>query len=226
MIDHHGGKTLINEIALVKNSLSVKCFLNELLTHIQTSGMSPRTKKALCNRIWTFRQNSITACKESFNKPDHQLKDILLEKEKTGGDLFRVWAELLEQVYPVKSSETAKSAGQIIGNVAMAIQVLDDMLDLPVDYPENVSNIFYELLKENPGELEIAVRHIGQIYWKHLDWKWAKDNLPVTCMNAAKLVKQYLECAIRASLKSEMTGELCRIVTVWSQNALGKIDAS
>jgi hypothetical protein len=138
--------------------------------------------------------------------------------------MFSVWAAILNHVYCVKSSNLAQSCEEILANIAMAIQVLDDMLDLPVDYQEKIDNLFYEFLKETPDELERAIQHIGFTSWKHLDWRWAKMNLPLTCAFAIKCIDEYLERAIRISPKLEMTNQLCEMVKGWSKNALGTGD--
>ena len=117
---------------------------------------------------------------------------VIRDKEKTVGELYGIWAEILSILYDVPADLT-DSARSIMKNAGMAIQVLDDMTDMPFDWKSDVDNIFYAYLKLVPEEMERAQEHLSEIMWDHLDSAWAKRNLPQTFERAVALTDFYIE---------------------------------
>jgi len=228
IIDHKENGRLLEFPGEIKRTRTVSGLLRELLVTIHNSDLTPGKKRKLCHQIWLFRRNALKACQDASISPNTTLSDILLLKERTTGELFRTGADLLNQMYFDDPTNLASGCAEILGNIYIGLQVVDDMLDLPIDYPQKVSNIFYELLKESPDELEKLLPHLDAKEWEHLDWKWAKENLTMTCQRSIRYVDLYLDRAMTVSINTgttrhiEITRELCRMVSIWSENAFGR----
>jgi hypothetical protein len=97
----------------------------------------------------------------------------------------------------------------------MAIQIIDDMLDSPIDHRDDVHNIFLHLLGGFPDELEAAANHFKQLPYNHLDWVWANQHLPNTCRKTVEMIARYAEKAYALSEDKSMILELYEIVLDW-----------
>lgn len=215
-IDCPEGADLLEEPVLIKNDVAARRFLKELLMHIGKSGTLPEHKREICHRIWSYRNECLAVCRNRSSQSGlgSNLEEVLAKKEATVGGLFRIWASLLCTLYcDGIRSHCADSSREILASVGMAIQVIDDMLDLPVDYASDVDNIVYELLKETPEELAVAEDHLHSTSWEHLDWVWAGRNLPRTWKRAADLLNDYLGHIKKVSQKPEATSELCAMIS-------------
>lgn len=223
LIDRPGGVYLLQEPSSIEADADVQDLLREMLSHIQKSDIALESKAELCERISSYMGRCLAVCQNVSNQSDFGLSDVLQEKEETVGGLFRVWAALLCILCGV-SDKYAKSSQDIMHYVGMAMQVMDDMLDLPVDYDASVRNIFYELLRKNPDEQRRAVKHIYPLSWKHLDGIWAQQNLPETYEGAIRLMKKYLTEMTKASkskAKAKATYELYRVIANMPHHVVG-----
>ena len=72
-----------------------------------------------------------------------------------------------------------ENAGVILGNACMAMQIHEDLLDLPVDFRGGISNIFHEILNLHPEELNLCKTYIETSRWEHLDGIWARQIYPL-----------------------------------------------
>jgi hypothetical protein len=230
LIDHPGGRRLLARPAMLFNTPSVKGILDELLAHIQNTSLNNQQKRLIYHQVWVFRKNCLAVCSLASDPSSANSKSVQAAKEFTVMNLFGTWVTLLDQLYraapgEISHEELAGSSRAILEQVNMAAQMLDDMLDFPLDYREEVSNLFHELLKETPSELDAASRYVVDVRWKFLDWIWARENLPCTCRRAAQEVNRYLQKALAASVnqapKVNLTAELCRMIQIWSGYALG-----
>jgi hypothetical protein len=211
IIDRKGGKEyLLSDTPFIKKKCSD--ILKELLAHIWESEDAFHRKK-LCDQIWIFRKNCLIVSRKDQNLPELSFDDLLDNKDKTAGDLLRVWVDLLCDIYHVSSH--VENSRKIFGLVAMAIQVIDDMLDSPVDYREGVSNIFLHILEETVHEFHVAKAHFEQNTYDYLDWTWANKYLPNTCKKAINRITCYVKDISILSENLIMTTELCAIIEEW-----------
>lgn len=221
-IDCPKGASLLRNPSLIKNDPTICGLQKEILKHIWATDLPRECKRDVSRKICEYRRGCLSICREAATQPDLDLAGVLHLKEMTVGSLWELWANLLGMLYcEGVSPQHINTSQQIVRNAGMALQVMDDMLDLPIDYASDVHNIFYHLLKETPVELRAAIAHLSHISWKHLDWAWARQNLPTTCKKAAHLIRRYLGHIAEASLRPDATSEVCRVIGSLSRNALG-----
>lgn len=205
-----GGVYLLEGLPLIKKECAD--VLQELLIQIKANREDTHGKK-LRQKIWGFRQNSLMVSRNTQGWPELKFQDMLDYKDKTAGELSRVWVDLLCDVYDVEVR--VENSRRIFGLVSMAIQVVDDMLDSPVDFRDHVSNIFIHLLMETPGEFDTAKAHFEQFPGAYLDWVWANKYLPNACKKAVELITGYTREISTISENQIMTIELCEIMEDW-----------
>ena len=193
--------------------------MNELLRYMNKYCSLPQ-RRNISDIIWNYRRSSLTASKYIENFPNAGFDTLMRYKNLTAGDLSRVWVDILCKTYPVKMR--AESAREIFGSLSMAIQVIDDMLDSPVDYRNDVSNIFIGLLKETSCEYNVAKVHFEDYSCNYLDWIWANKHLPNTCVRAVTLIKSYINVITEISAEPEMASALCASIEDWK--LIGPID--
>ena len=214
IIDRKDGKEyLINDLPFVKRKCS--SILKELLLQIwgDRGAFDRLNRKKLSYKIWKFRQESLIASRNAQSRQKLSFYDLLYYKEKTAGELFHVWVDLLCDLYQV--NYRAENSKKIIGLVAMAIQVVDDMIDSPADFHNDVNNIFNHILKEIPDEFNIARLYFERNSFGYLDCNWANKYLPNTCKMAIDLIGVYIKEISKISENQNMTSELCEVLKDW-----------
>lgn len=217
----------LNEPEKLKRAPAVSMILNQLLSHVQALDIPHRNKRSLCRYIWHYREDSLSICQNALRRKTNTFSSVFNDKDQTAGVLFQTWAKILCLLYLNEvSSEPARSSQEILQKTGMAIQVVDDMMDLPKDHAANVSNLFFELLKETPLELLKAEELLGWIQWQHLDVTWARGNLPVTCAKAARLMDNILEQIKNASINPGRSGELIQMMSLFSRLGFGPLKSS
>jgi hypothetical protein len=211
VIDEEGGKRyLFGDLGSLKQESSG--LLKELLGHMNKYCSLPQRRK-ISDIIWKFRKSSLTASKHIEDHPGAGFDTLIEYKNRTAGDLSRSWLDMLCVVYPVEMR--AKDAREIFGSLAMAIQVIDDILDSPFDYRNHVSNIFIGLLEGTPDEYQAARAHFENCPSNYLDWIWANKHLPDTCNRAVALINSYINVISEISADPAMTSELCASLEGW-----------
>jgi hypothetical protein len=214
IIDTKGGSEYLEEnIRTTKRECAY--ILRELLLLMWDSktSLSQKTKREVCKKIWAFRYNSLMVSRSTQYEPNLDFGRLLFYKNNTAGDLSRVWVDLLCDVYEVESCR--ENSKQIFGFTAMAIQVIDDILDSSMDYHNEVHNIFVRLLMETPGELNIACRWFTQHPSDYLDWVWSNKHLPITSNKAVNLITDNINDIGKISENHILTSELCDLLREW-----------
>jgi len=211
IIDSKSGKEYIsNNIPLIK----IKCrsTLKELLVLLGEYHDSDLYRR-YANKIWTFRKNCLSATRQEQILDKSNFTELLVCKNQTAGELFRVWSGLLCDLYHVEKHK--EISREIFGWFSMGIQVIDDILDSPVDYRDGVSNIFISLLYKTPEELDIASEYFRSFPGEYLDWVWANKHLPKTCQKASELMTKYINAIMSNSENPILTTELCELIRGW-----------
>lgn len=214
IIDTKGGGQYLEE-NLHATKRECADILRELLLLIWDgkTPLPPKIKRDVCKKIWAFRHNNLIVSRSTQHEPNLDFGHLLFYKDNTAGDLSRVWVDLLCDVYEVESCR--ENSKQIFGFSAMAIQVIDDILDSSLDYHNEVHNIFVHLLKQVPGELNIACRRFEQLPSDYLDWAWANKHLPTTSNKAVNLIASYITDIGNISENHILTSELCDLLREW-----------
>lgn len=193
MIDQpNGSDFLLNQPSDIQKHPNVWPCIQEMDNCISKLSLPESEIAKIEDLRTTFNEESLDVTRNALDRFNPNADEIIQDKEKTVGELFKVWVEILNILYKVPS-ELADSSPSIMLYAGMAVQVLDDMTDLPFDYRSNVDNIFHEFLKAEPDEMKKAEQHIREITWDHLDSAWAKENLPKTFDKAYALTEYYLE---------------------------------
>lgn len=214
IIDRKGGKEyLLSHLPDIK----IRCenLLRELLARIwgDQHALPVETRKKLSHKIWRFRQNSLVVSMRAQSLPKLSFDEMLAYKDATAAELFRLWVELLCDLYQVNSR--VENSKTIMAQVAMAIQVIDDILDSPLDYHNDVINIFNHLLKDNPAEYLTAQAYFERYPDGYMDWVWANKYLPQTCRKAVDLLSVYLTGMASISTNPDITSEFREVLKVW-----------
>lgn len=222
LIDAPGNQYLVEDQAALKFHQPTKKLLENFLEQIRSSPLPLKDKKRLCHQIWLYRRLSLESFKNKKPYAETNIKSVVENKVITVGGLFQNWAALLSELYcSDKSPELVDSSIEIIRLAGMAMQVLDDTLDWPIDFGVATENIFNEYLRENPNEMKLAQNYYHNICNSHLDGFWMEKNLPVTYTATKKLLNGYFSKIKRISMKPIATDELCKILGTAQDHTIG-----
>ena len=169
-------------------------FREQLWRTIERSSLSVDVRSLLLREISSFENTCRQVCYQNMIHPMHTLDGILTAKENTVGALFAAWNKLLNLVYEI-SPENDPNSGQIFWNTGMALQMLDDTVDVPIDLENQTDNVFLCLVKENKAEwieLEKYLQYLKTTPWKHLDTAWANQHAPHTLNRIREVGRNYL----------------------------------
>ena len=222
VIDDPQQVSKVNNPDQLKKMTSANLILGELLSLVRSLGIPDANKRDIFKFIGTYRRDCLSICQRAVMRKSNSLSSIYNDKDNTAGMLFHVWAKILCQLYlGGVSSDLARSSGEILQQAGMAIQVVDDMMDFPIDHSAKVPNLFYEMLKETPKELQKAFDYLGWIDWAHMDVEWTRANLPITCSKAAQTMDGILEKISDISIKPEISSELVQMIGLFSRLGFG-----
>lgn len=167
---------------------------NQLLEIIENAPLSSDEKCRILDELTEFELSCQSICMQSTNQLDEPLEQILKSKERTAGALFGQWAKFLGIAYRVPE-ELINYSRHTFENVGMALQMLDDTLDAPLDYEYQTNNVFLCLAKKHKSEwLELMkyFDYLKRTRWKHLDTVWAAQHTPQTLKATRELARVYL----------------------------------
>lgn len=222
LVDDPGqGSSILMEPSRIKRNPEVSVYLDTFFTHLIRTENRQDVRRQICESFWEYRKSCLVICQATL-RPDAGLKEILLCKEMTVGGLFYTWSSILGRLYcPASSWALVDNAGRILSKACMALQVYEDLLDLPEDVRGQIMNIFHEILKLHPAELEICKDYVGKMPWQHLDGIWARQNLPASHAMVQSLVNQYLTVFLEGNLRREKAMELCQMLGKVNSHPIG-----
>jgi len=219
--DPKGGKRMLMDPSRLKRNSEASGYLSAFLERLLQTEKQLDIKRQICDRFWRYRRDSLTICQDTL-RPDAGLKEILWCKEITVGGLFHTWSSILGRLYCPQSSQLlVENAGVVLSNACMAMQVYEDLLDLPEDFRGQILNIFHEILKLHPEELRMCSEYVDRVPWQHLDGIWARQNLPASCRMAQEWVDHYRMQAFDVSLIQEKAMGLCQMIGKVNSHPIG-----
>lgn len=194
-IDNPGGLKLLESGPDSLRSHPQVCrFRDQLMRQIDLASLPAGLKCLLLEKLAGFETDSLRICLQGMAQPVKTLKDVLTGKENTVGALFAEWVRLLGLVYGVQP-ERAACAGKIFWNTGMALQMLDDTIDAPLDHENQTENVFLHFARKSEKEwreLEGYLHHLKTTPWIHLDTYWASQHTPETLARVRDLGRGYL----------------------------------
>ena len=130
-----------------------------------SQALCPRSecRVAMDRTIRDFVSTATDACSEDIaanpaQDANARIQTLLVYREQTSGEMYRCFGRLLNLVHDVPPGRAAL-AEQLLARWAVAVQVLDDMLDATWDFPHEPNNIVWALLSAYPAEDE-AMKHL------------------------------------------------------------------
>lgn len=182
---------------VIKQNWQVKSALSRLIRLVrdrQIIALPSSAQNEVFREIAGYRRQSLHVYQSSARSNSQNLVSVLREKDSTVGGLLRTWARILCILYgnrqPIRFCEESQT---VMGHAGMAVQVTDDIMDFPLDLRTDTNNIFHEILKEHPEELNMAKRYAAEYTsWNHLDAIWAEQYLPLTFQRAVTLLQRYV----------------------------------
>jgi hypothetical protein len=209
--DPRNGVGMLMNPTLIKQHPEADRWLATFFSQLNQTVEQACIRREICADFWAYRNECLTACQNAQVHSQEGLQQILLCKQITSGGLFRTWSSMLGKLYcPMSSQELVDSAGTILSWACVAVQVHEDMMDLPIDMRGGIFNIFHEILKTHPEELKICRAYVERVPWQHLDDLWARQNLPHSYAEARELLTHYLDLALQGSLIRHKALELCQ----------------
>ena len=205
----------------LKRNPEASGYLSAFLRRLPGTNNQPGVGRRICERFWKYRRDCLTICQDTL-RPGSGLEEILLCKEVTVGGLFYTWSAILGGLYcPESSQPLVENAGIVLSKACMAMQVYEDLLDLPEDYRGGVSNIFHEILKLHPEELGSCKEYVDTVPWNHMDGIWARRNLPDSFRMAQGIVDRYHKRAFDVSQVQEKAMGLCQMIGKVNSHPIG-----
>lgn len=194
-IDNQDGvKLLERNPTVIRSDPRLSRFRSQLLGRIAGASLPADIKSNLTKELIDFEITCQDICRKNSAEPIKTLQSVLVHKENTVGALFEEWASFLNLAYEV-SPENHHHVSRIFWNTGMALQMLDDTLDVPIDLENETDNVFLCIVKENKKEwieLKQYLQYLKTTPWKHLDTAWANQHTPETLSKIRVLGYGYL----------------------------------
>lgn len=206
----------------MKQSAALSGILRDFFVALSELVPSHTTRRQVCHHFWTFRQECLKVCQDVLLRSDIGLDQVLYLKQRTTGGLFRTWSALLGDLYLGSTMDTlAENSGCVLYKASMAMQVWEDLLDLPADYALGTPNIVHGMLRTLPDELKALESYRRHYKWQHMDGIWARENLPRAFEGAMKLVNDYVAESMKVSLRPNNTARLCHLISREQNHPMG-----
>lgn len=146
--------------------------------------LSPAQRREIFTLVGNFRRDSWKTL-ERYEKKTLNLSEMLKMKEATSGGYGRLFSAILNISARVPKSQRAKLE-EAFTNMAMAVQVYDDLTDFHLDRRQGTPNILMGALQENPKELSLALAR------QTLRPLWLRRNCPQAYRRVREILEQYV----------------------------------
>lgn len=184
LIDQLRAPALSNKLHYRSNRI-VRKHISDFVHGIKTdSRLSTAQRREIFTLAGNFRRNSWKTLERYENKALN-LTEMLKMKEATSGEYGKLFSAILNVSARVPESQRAKIE-EAFANMAMAVQVYDDLTDFHIDRRQGVPNILMGALQENPRELLLALSR------QTLRPLWLRKNCPNTYRRIQEILGQYI----------------------------------
>jgi hypothetical protein len=206
-----------DDVNWIKQLSNVQAIISEFCSHLHQLDAPKPVKRSIVRAVANYRRRAVRAMRKWAESPSLDLTLTIEGKEATAGDLWRTWSCILNQVYAV-SPDLANDACEIFFNFGMAVQVIDDLGDVPVDHKVNSRNLLLSLTHESTSEWQYLQDFLQVQSDLFLDWPWVRQHLPSSHQRTVDLYASYaarlLDARRRPQLATELYGALEKIRTL------------
>jgi hypothetical protein len=195
----------------VRNNPKVRMVAAELSKRLRSLDISQQTKRSIARLIVSYRRDALDTVKSWGETLCDSLTGVIEVKERTVGNMMFAWSQILSYLYQVPSG-LAKEVSEVFFNFAMALQFIDDLSDVGVDYQVTTQNLFLAIVQGNPMEWDSLRAYLDKGAEPFMNWPWVKTNLPKSYLKMRKLHESYIQAIQKSGQLPGLTNELSAIL--------------
>jgi hypothetical protein len=153
-VDQFDSRELLsNNWTLIRAHPQAKLILKDLMQRLQGNDIPEETYRRILQAIAAYRMNYYASIKHWSQDPapNSNLNFVMTNKIAISGRLMPTWALILGYFYGVEHP-LLEEIETIFYRLALYIQLIDDLVDLPGDYKVNSENIVLAVIGHYPDE--------------------------------------------------------------------------
>jgi hypothetical protein len=191
----------------LRRSSSVREVAHALCLHLNRPDVPDSVRQSFLRLILGFRHDATDAMRCWDESSLYDLARVIAYKERTAGSLLRTWGRGLSYLYEIPE-EIAEDAAEVFFNLSMAIQVLDDLGDIPIDYPIHTQNLCLAVIRQSPHDWEVLQSFLATQCDQFIHWPWVHKNIPQSDRDIMNLYQSYAQRILDDKRHPELTREL------------------
>lgn len=179
----------------------------ELCAHLRSLDIPQPTKRTLARLTVEFRSGYL----RSLRRSPESLPEVMHDKERTAGNLWRIWTRLLGCLYAVPD-RVAQSASEVYFHLGMMIQVMDDLSDAPTDYRLHTQNMLLTIACTIPQDWAQIEQRFASDPATHIHWGWLRRTIPTSYQETMKLYDHYKGRLLNDQCNPQVALELYQMI--------------